>query len=306
MAEPGIAYQPWRSLDGDKRYYLVDTMELLEIYRRNARLASMVATVGGDRTPLLTPEVVDECAKVFDLHKPDTSSREYMYVSDESGEIYSYLEGPATEEDFDVALKSRGDFDRLLAQTLAGWDLKFTAGEPEQGTLDAARRMRAEKKYRNWKGVPLSRADCVILRLAVENGNVDVVTDDMVLAKAVSAECGPGRASNALAAYFGRLNMTARFLSRALDLGFVDCRPVRDAIECRARSRAAHRGEPRTRRVGGVGRPHHQRDWTKRDGRLGVRVPVVRPAGGDGVVLRVRGRRLEEVRRGVDQDRTGL
>ena len=87
MAEPAITYQPWRSLDGGKRYYLVDTMELLELYRRNTRLASMVVTVGGNRTLLLIPAVVDECARVFDLHKPDTSSREYTYVGDESGEV---------------------------------------------------------------------------------------------------------------------------------------------------------------------------------------------------------------------------
>ncbi|MBI1658874.1 MAG: hypothetical protein IS632_08930 [Thaumarchaeota archaeon] len=236
MAEPGITYQPWRSLDGSKRYYLVDTMELLELYRRNSRLASMVVTVGGDRTLLLIPAVVDECVKVFDRYKPDTSSREYMYVGDESGQICSYLEGPATEEDFDVEPSSRGDFDRLLAQTLDWCDIAFAAAEPEPGTLNAAKSVYAEKKYKNKKGEPLSPVDCIILRLAVENGNMDVVTDDMALARAVSAECGAGRASNALAAYFGRLNMTARFLSRALNLDFVDCKPVRDDIEYSAPS----------------------------------------------------------------------
>lgn len=231
MAEPGIVYEPWRSLDGGKRYCLVDTMELLEIYRRNARLASMIATVSGGRTLLLIPAVVDECANVFCLHKPDTSSREYTYVSDESGEIYGYLDGPATEEDFDVDPRSRRDFDRLLAQTLNGWDIAFAAAEPEPGTLDAAKKYLPEKKYRNRKGVALSPVDCLILRLAVENDNVDIITDDLALARAVSAECSEGRVSNALAAYFGRLNMTALFISKALNLGFVDCRPIRDTIE---------------------------------------------------------------------------
>ena len=97
-----------------------------------------------------------------------------------------------------------------------------------------------------------------MLRLAVENGNVDVVTDDVALAGAISAECGAGRASNALAAYFGRLNMTARFLSRALNLNFVDCRPARDAIEYSAPGHgAAHKGEPFARRDECVGRPRH-------------------------------------------------
>ena len=65
MAEPCIVYEPWKLLDSKKRYCLIDTMVLLQIYRRNARLASMVDIVRDGRMLLLIPDVVDECASVF-------------------------------------------------------------------------------------------------------------------------------------------------------------------------------------------------------------------------------------------------
>ena len=234
MAESPLGYKSWQTLDGRKRYCLADTMVLLQIYRRDARLASMAETVRDGRTLLLVPALVDECAAVFNAHKPDTSSPEYMYVGDEAGNIYEHLIGPATKEDVAVEPQSRSGFDRLLAQTLRGWGIEFTAARPEPGALDGAETLHARKTYKNRKGKPLSLVDCLILRLAVENDNVDVITDDLALARAVSDKCGEGRASNALGAYFGRLNMTARFLSDMLDLDFVYCNPIRNTIEYRA------------------------------------------------------------------------
>ena len=70
---------------------------------------------------------------------------------------------------------------------------------------------------------------------AIENQNIDVLTDDTALAKATLAECGSGRASSALTDYFGRLNMTAYFLSSVLNVGFIDCIAIRDRIEYHAR-----------------------------------------------------------------------
>ena len=61
MTEPYIAYEPWRSLDPGRRYCLIDAMDLLQVYRRDRRLASMVETVRDGRTMLLVPGVVDEC-----------------------------------------------------------------------------------------------------------------------------------------------------------------------------------------------------------------------------------------------------
>ena len=197
----------------------------------------MVETVRDGHTMLLVPDVVDECFNVFQRRKPDTASAKSIYMGGESGDVYELFDTPITREDFDVEPRSRGDFDRLLAECLRGCDIEFAAVRPNPDTLDAAMAMRAEKKYRDRRGMPLSRVDCTLLRLAIENRNVDIITDDLALAWAVSVECGKGRAYNALAAYFGRLNMTARFLSEALNVGFIDCNPIRGTIEYRAADR---------------------------------------------------------------------
>ena len=74
MTESCLIYKPWQSLDPEKQYCLVDTMVLLQIYRRNLRLTAMADAVRGDKVLLLIPAVVDECFSVFHTHKPDTAS----------------------------------------------------------------------------------------------------------------------------------------------------------------------------------------------------------------------------------------
>lgn len=247
MTEPHIAYEPWRSLDPGRRYCLIDTMDLLQVYRSDRRLASMVETVRDGRTMLLVPGVVDECFSVFQRHKPDTASAEPIYVGDESGYIYELFDAPIAREDFDVEPRSRGEFDRLLAECLRRWGIEFAAARPDPGALAAAMAIHAEKRYRGRGGVPLSRVDCILLRLAIENRNVDVITDDATLARAVLTECGPERASLALSYYFGRLNMTADFLTRILGVGLIYCNPIRDHIEYHirdARSKLTPRPHP--------------------------------------------------------------
>lgn len=258
MTEPCIAYEPWESLDRGKRYCLADTMVLLEIYRRNPRLAAMAEAVRGGRTLLLVPGVVDECVAVFHEHKPDISSAESIFVGGESGDVYELFFGPVAHEDFRVEPRSREEFDCLLAETLQWWNIEFATVRPEPGTLGAARKMHAEKTYRNKKGAPLSPVDCSLLRLAMENPNVNVLTDDAALAKAVLAECGQGRASRVLADYFGRLNMTARFLSAALGAGFIDCKPARNYVEYRAAGRRPGETSAPPRKPGRRGAPDRE------------------------------------------------
>ena len=233
MAEPCIVYEPWKLLDSKKRYCLIDTMVLLQIYRRNARLASMVDIVRDGRMLLLIPDVVDECASVFHRYKPDLSSVESYFVGDESGNICEYFSGSVTHEDLRVEPQSRDEFDCLLTESLITWNIETAAVRPKPDVIDRAQKMRSEKPYKNRQGVPLSMVDCSLLRLAIENPNVDILTDDSALVGAVLAECGKGRASRVLADYFGRLNMTARFLSKVLGTGFIDCNPVRDIVEYR-------------------------------------------------------------------------
>lgn len=248
--------KPCQILDREKRYCLVDTMVLLQIYRRNPRLASMVDAVRDGRELLLILDVLDECFNVFQKHKPDTASAESIYVGDESGDIYELFDPPVTREDFRIEPRSRDEFDGLLLEYLQIRGIGFVAAQPGPDEIDAATAIYSEKRYRNRKGVPLSRIDCILLHLAIENQNVDVITDDAALAAAVLAECGPGRASHALSYYFGRLNTTANFLARILDMDFIDCNPIRDRIEYRiADSRAGKADAPPSRKLGPCSKP---------------------------------------------------
>lgn len=243
--------EPCQTLDREKRYCLVDTMVLLQIYRRNPRLASMVDVIRDGRELLLVLDVLDECFNVFQRNKPDTASAESIYVGDESGEIYEIFDPPVVHEDFHIEPRSRDEFEGLLAEYLRSRGIDAIVAKLDPVEIDAAMAKCPERRYRNKKGVPLSRVDRIILHLAIENRNVDVITDDAALAAAVLAECGPGRASPALSHYFGRLNMTARFLARILDVDFIDCNPVRDCIEYRIRdARAKQTPRPRPNRGG--------------------------------------------------------
>lgn len=131
MTEPSTAYGPRLSLDHGKRYCLVDTMVLLQIYRRNPRLAAMVDAVRDGRDLLLVRDVIDECFSVFQKNKPDTASAESVYVSDESGEIYEIFDPPVTHEDFRVEPRSREEFDGLLAEFLQGRGIEPAVALPD-------------------------------------------------------------------------------------------------------------------------------------------------------------------------------
>ena len=223
--------EPQKPLDPKKRYCLVDTMVLLQIYRRNPKLAAMAEIVRDGRVLLLVPDVIDECYSVFIRDKPDVEKIERFYVGDESGNISEYTVGPVTQEDVDVEPGSRDEFDCILEETLRMRGTEFAVVLPKPDARSTAGRILAGGRYRNSKGVPLSPADCLLLGMAVGNPNVDILTDDKALGRAVEDMCGPGRSSVVLNDYFGRLNMTARFLSRMLGIGFVDCRPYRDRID---------------------------------------------------------------------------
>ncbi len=220
---PCLAYKPWQSVDPARRYCLVDTMVLLQLYRRDRTLAAMAEAVLDGRALLVVPSVVGECYNVFNANKPGAGGPGPPGGKGGPRELAAVR---ATREDLEVEPGSRDGFDCLLVDCLSAWGAAFAAVEPGAGTLAAARRMKKSARYG-----PLSPTDCLLLRLAVENPNVDVLTDDKDLARAIASECGRGRASNVFNDYFGRLNMTARFLSMVSGLGFVDCRPARDRIE---------------------------------------------------------------------------
>ena len=72
------------------------------------------------------------------------------------------------------------------------WDRfgAFVMAGPSRKTQNAASEANKEQKYCNKDGVCLSCVDCLMLRLAVENPNVDVLTQDATLIRAICAECG--------------------------------------------------------------------------------------------------------------------
>ena len=126
-----LAPEPQKPLDPEKRYCLVDTMVLLQIYRRNPKLAAMAEAVRDGHVLLLVPDVIDECYSVFIRDKPDVEKIERFYVGDESGDVYEYTVGPVTQEDVDVEPGSRDEFDCILEATLRMRGTEFAVVLPE-------------------------------------------------------------------------------------------------------------------------------------------------------------------------------
>lgn len=209
----------------------MDTMVLVQVYRRDERLVAIVDAVLDGRTILLIPDVVSECFGVFNKYKPDTTSGERVIVSSESEYVYEHCFAPLTREDLVVDSGSRDEFNRLLVNGLEKYDMDFVAYEPESETYKIARNIHAQNSYKNKKGEPLSLVDCTLLLLAIENQNINVLTDDSALTRAIHERCGESRVASVLNDYFGRLNMTARFLGRMLNVRIVDCVSIRDRIE---------------------------------------------------------------------------
>lgn len=109
MAGRRIAYEPWQSPDPGKRYCLVDTMDLLQVCRRDRRFASMVEAVRDGRTILPVPGVVDECAAVFGMHRPGAPPPECPYAGSGRCNACGRSAGPPSEfvERSDAAELSR-------------------------------------------------------------------------------------------------------------------------------------------------------------------------------------------------------
>ncbi len=99
------------------------------------------------------------------------------------------------------------DFEAFVNEKMwARFGALVTVG-PSHKTRNAASRTHKEQKYCNKEGACLSYVDCLMLRLAVENLNVDVLTEDATLIRAICAECGflgRPRTCRALSNYYNR------------------------------------------------------------------------------------------------------
>ena len=167
----------WDDLDPAKKYAVMDTMVLLMAFRYSGETTRGIGDALDGRVILMVPRVIREA---FNLYRRMGLRKDIMDL-----------------EHFEEFVNEKM-LDRFGASVAAG---------PSRKTQDAASKTHAEKKYCNKDGVCLSCVDCLMLRLAVENPNVDVLTEDATLIRAICAECGflgRPRTCRALNNYYNR------------------------------------------------------------------------------------------------------
>ena len=174
-------YSPWSELDENRRYCLIDTTDIVEVYRSMPDVLDGVRDVIGDRTLLVVPNVVAESAGV---------------CKELSGKDWDDLK--TLESDIMSSLKA------------LGVPVEF-AHLPEY-VLESAEAKHAKAEYANSDGTKLSLIDCMLLCVAAGATNIDVMTEDQTLKNAIGAECGTDRTCTAGKKYQDRNARTAWFI----------------------------------------------------------------------------------------------
>ena len=167
----------------------MDTMVVLTIYRGINEIMDRVNAVLKDKILLIIPDVIKESARVYE--KVDLRGKRTVPNNFESSALFHFT----------------------------FHETAFVTAEPEPHTYDSAVATCAKREYVNEEGEPLSRVDSLLLCLAKENPNVDVMTEDGTLLRAISSECGSGggsRGHRVMEDYYERRNATARFIRRLL------------------------------------------------------------------------------------------
>ena len=167
----------WDDLDPAKKYATADTMVLLTAFRHSSDAIRDIGDALDGRVLLVVPRVIREA---FNVYKD-------MGLRDDIVDL----------EHFELFVYGRMR-DRFGTPVVA---------EPSHETQHAASKAHKKKKYCNEDGVCLSYVDCLMLRLAVENPNVNVLTEDVTLTLAICVECGflgPTRTPRVLANYYYR------------------------------------------------------------------------------------------------------
>ena len=175
-------YSPWSELGENRRYCLIDTTDIVEVYRSMPDVLDGVRDVIGDRTLLVVPNVVAESAGV---------------CKELSGKDWDDLK--TLESDIMSSLKA------------LGVPVEF-AHLPEY-VLESAEAKHAKAEYANSDGTKLSLIDCMLLCVAAGATNIDVMTEDQTLKNAIGAECGTDRTCTAREKYQKRNGCTAWFIS---------------------------------------------------------------------------------------------
>lgn len=183
-------YSYWTDLDGSRRYCLMDTMDVVDVYRGVPDVIDGVRDVAGDRSLLVIPEVVAEAAGVC----KELSGKGWADLKTLESDIMSGMAAPGVP----VA------FARLPADVKA-----------------AAALRRANAEYENPDGVWLSLVDCMLFCAVAGAANVDVMTNDKALRGVVDAECGTSRACTSRKKYHDRCARTAWFIGVVAGVDYI-------------------------------------------------------------------------------------
>ena len=171
-------YSPWH-IDETKRYCLMDTMDVVAVYRKAPDIMDGVRAVLEGRTLVVIPNVVAESAGV---------------CKELSGKEWDDLK--TLESDIEEGVRS------------LGVPIEFAFTPDEVLSEATARHANADPD-----GARLSLVDTILLCIAARMANVDVMTEDKALRDAIEAECGTGRTCSSREKYQRRNGSTAWFIS---------------------------------------------------------------------------------------------
>ena len=171
-------YSPWHT-DENKRYCLMDTMDIVVVYRKAPDIMDGVRAVLEGRTLVVIPNVVAESAGVC----KELSGKEW----DDLKTLESDIEEGVRE--LGVPVEFAFTPDEVLSEATA----RHANADPD--------------------GARLSLVDTILLCIAARMANVDVMTEDKALRNAVEAECGTGRTFSSREKYQKRNGRTAWFIS---------------------------------------------------------------------------------------------
>ena len=171
-------YSPWHT-DENKRYCLMDTMDIVAVYRKVPDIVEGVRAVLEGIMLVIIPNVVAESAGV---------------CKELSGKEWDDLK--TLESDIEEGVRELG--------------VPVEFAFPPDGVLSEAT---ARYSNADSDGAGLSLVDTILLCIAARMANVDVMTEGKALRSAIEAECGTGRTCTAREKYQKRNGCTAWFIS---------------------------------------------------------------------------------------------